>query len=135
MAVESAVVDRVAAETPPAETGCAHCGKAVRLITGTLSAWWVHDPGGHTVCNPQQAATSPRATPGPPAQQCANCGLEIENRGDPDMGGNHEIRWVHVPGGYTVCNPQQPNSPGATPGTAVEAQPGKDTKTPQPKDA
>jgi hypothetical protein len=48
-------------------------------------------------------------------QRCANCGLEIENRGDPDMGGNHEIRWVHIPGGYTICHPQQPNSPRATP--------------------
>jgi hypothetical protein len=76
-------VDRVAAETPPAETGCAHCGKAVRLITGTLAAWWVHDPGGNTVCHPQHAASSTRAEPGP----------------------------------------------------VVEAQPGKDTETPQPKEA
>jgi hypothetical protein len=83
MAVESAAVDQVAAETPPADTGCVHCGHPVRRITGTLATWWVHDPGGHTVCNPQQAATSPRATPGP----------------------------------------------------AVVAQPGKDTETPQPKEA
>lgn len=70
LAVESAVVDRVAAETPPAETGCAHCGKPVRRITGTLAAWWVHDPDGHTACHPQEAAASTRATPGPvpPAQ-------------------------------------------------------------------
>jgi hypothetical protein len=80
---ESAAVDRVAAETPPAETECAHCGKPVQLITGTLTAWWVHDPGGNTVCHPQQAASSPRAEPGP----------------------------------------------------AVEAQPGKDTETPHPKEA
>jgi hypothetical protein len=51
-------------ETPP----CANCGKPVRLITGTLATWWVHDPGGHTICDPQQAATSPRATPADPAQ-------------------------------------------------------------------
>lgn len=57
----------VAAETPQPET-CAHCGKHVRLITGTLTAWWVHDPGGNTVCHPQEAANSPRATPAAPAQ-------------------------------------------------------------------
>ena len=54
-------------ETPEAETGCAHCGKTIRLITGTLAAWWVHDPGGHTICVPEQAASSPRATPKPAA--------------------------------------------------------------------
>jgi hypothetical protein len=63
-------------------------------------------------------------TPRAETERCANCGREIENRGDPDMGGNHEIRWVHVPGGYTVCNPQQPNSPRATP--AAPAQPAKE---------
>lgn len=59
----------VAADTPPAET-CTHCGKPVRLIRGTLAAWWVHVPGGNTICFPQEAATSPRAEPGPvaPAQ-------------------------------------------------------------------
>jgi hypothetical protein len=60
---------RMAAETPQPETPpCAGCGKPVRLITGTLATWWVHDPGGHTVCFPQQAATSPRATPAVVAQ-------------------------------------------------------------------
>jgi hypothetical protein len=60
---------RMAAETPQPETvPCANCGKPVRLITGTLATWWVHDPGGHTICDPQQAATSPRATPAAPAQ-------------------------------------------------------------------
>lgn len=42
---------------------CARCGKTILRITGTLAAWWVHDPGGHTMCDPQQAASSPRATP------------------------------------------------------------------------
>lgn len=69
----SAVVDRVAAET-----GCAHCGKPVRRITGTLSAWWVHDPGGHTICHPQQAATSTRATPSPAVE--AQPGKDTEAR-------------------------------------------------------
>jgi hypothetical protein len=66
LAVEAAA-GRVAADTPPAET-CAHCGQPVRLITGTLAAWWVHDPGGNTICDPQQAASSPRATPAVLAQ-------------------------------------------------------------------
>ena len=61
---------RMAAETPQPETPpCANCGKPVRLITGTLATWWVHDPGGHTICDPQQAATSPRATPAVATQQ------------------------------------------------------------------
>lgn len=46
---------------------CAHCGKTIRLVTGTLAQWWVHEPGGHTICFPEQAASSPRATPRPAA--------------------------------------------------------------------
>ncbi|HET9382566.1 MAG TPA: nucleoside triphosphate pyrophosphohydrolase [Streptomyces sp.] len=42
---------------------CAHCGRAISRVTGTLAAWWVHNPGGNTICDPQQAANSPRATP------------------------------------------------------------------------
>lgn len=49
-------------ETPEPEAGCANCGKRVRRISGTLATWWVHDPGGHTSCHPQQP-NSPRATP------------------------------------------------------------------------
>ena len=44
---------------------CTHCGEPVRLITGTLSAWWVHDPDGHTACHPAHAAASTRAEPVP----------------------------------------------------------------------
>jgi len=55
---------RLAGETQQDEAAtCTHCGKAILRITGTLATWWVHDPGGHTVCDPKQAATSPRATP------------------------------------------------------------------------
>lgn len=57
----------VAADT----TGsCAHCGEPVRQVTGTLNVWWVHTPGGNTVCHSEHAATSTRAEPGPvvPAQ-------------------------------------------------------------------
>ena len=48
--------------------------------------------------------------------RCAHCGLEVEDRGHPFMDGNHEVRWVHVPGGYAVCHPQRPaDSSRATP--------------------
>ncbi|WP_032761208.1 hypothetical protein [Streptomyces alboviridis] len=58
---------------------CAHCGQPVTRVTGTLAAWWVHDPGGNTVCDPQRAASSTRATPervkhsGPDAEFCVLC--------------------------------------------------------------
>jgi hypothetical protein len=52
-------------EAPP--ESCAHCGEPVRCITGTLAEWWVHTPGGNTVCNPEHAGDSPRATPEPAA--------------------------------------------------------------------
>jgi hypothetical protein len=42
---------------------CAHCGQPISRVIGTLTTWWVHAPGGNTVCNPQHAANSPRATP------------------------------------------------------------------------
>jgi hypothetical protein len=49
----------------PESEPCAHCGKTIRRITGTLTEWWVHDPGGHAFCYPWQPASSPRATPQP----------------------------------------------------------------------
>lgn len=50
---------------------------------------------------------------------CRHCGKEIANKGQPSMGGNHEILWSHVPGG-TPCSPQQgADSPRAEP--AVQA--------------
>jgi endogenous inhibitor of DNA gyrase (YacG/DUF329 family) len=58
---------------------CAHCGQPVNRVNGTLAAWWVHDPGGNTVCDPQHAASSTRATPervkhsGPDAEFCVLC--------------------------------------------------------------
>ena len=61
-----ALLRRLADETPAAEAqpeSCAHCGQPISRITGTLAAWWVHDPGGNTVCHPEQAASSTRATP------------------------------------------------------------------------
>lgn len=53
--------------TEPEPESCVHCGKTIRCISGTLAQWWVHEPGGHTVCFPEQAASSSRATPKPAA--------------------------------------------------------------------
>lgn len=55
-----------------------------------------------------------------PATQCVHCWLEIEDRGDPGFG-TYTPRWVHIPGGYQTCNPQQPNSPRAAPPAAPAA--------------
>lgn len=53
---------------------------------------------------------------------CVHCGLDVENRGEPSMDGNHEIKWVHVPGGYRACYPQQgARSPLALPASTAEA--------------
>ncbi|MEU7384746.1 hypothetical protein AB0A91_33195 [Streptomyces sp. NPDC042207] len=65
---------RLADEAQPAETPgkfCAHCGQPISRVIGTLTAWWVHAPGGNTICDPEQAASSPRATlkPADEAQQ------------------------------------------------------------------
>ncbi|MGS2592048.1 hypothetical protein [Streptomyces hebeiensis] len=38
--------------------------------------------------------------------RCAHCGLQIEDRGDPGFG-TYTPCWVHIPGRYTVCYPQQ----------------------------
>lgn len=55
------------ATTEAEPVSCAHCGKTVRRITGTLTAWWVHIPGGQAMCQPWQPARSTRATPKPAA--------------------------------------------------------------------
>lgn len=70
---QTALLRRLAAEAQPTTKpepepeSCAHCGKTIRRITGTLTEWRVHDPGGHTMCVPELAASSPRATPRPAA--------------------------------------------------------------------
>ncbi|MBU5946765.1 hypothetical protein [Streptomyces sp. PAM3C] len=64
--VERDVLRRLADEPDNTQTtteSCAHCGQPVRRITGTLAAWWVHDPGGNTVCDWARPAHSTRATP------------------------------------------------------------------------
>ena len=51
-----------------------------------------------------------------PRTYCTYCAREIENRGEPNMGGPSRDGWVHIPGGYTVCYPQAgADSPRATP--------------------
>lgn len=65
---------RLADEQPttPGQTAesCVHCGMPIQHVTGTLAAWWVHLPGGNTICDPARAAASTRATP-PPAGPAA----------------------------------------------------------------
>lgn len=42
-------------------------------------------------------------------RHCVHCGLEVEDRGHPfitETSVFHSV-WVHVPGGYTACFPQQ----------------------------
>jgi hypothetical protein len=51
------------------------------------------------------------------SHRCAHCGRDVENRADPGFGGPGPDRWVHLPGGYTICHPQQTDSPRATPST------------------
>ncbi|WP_045562678.1 ParB N-terminal domain-containing protein [Streptomyces sp. FxanaA7] len=62
--VEVVPTDNEQTNPAPPDLRCTHCGKPVRLITGTLSKWWVHEPGGNTVCHPEHAAASTRAEPG-----------------------------------------------------------------------
>lgn len=65
------VDEKRAAETRPEP--CMHCGQPIRRVTGTLSAWWVHDPGGNTVCDWARAAASPRAAPSSGTHACSSC--------------------------------------------------------------
>jgi hypothetical protein len=56
--------------------------------------------------------------------ECANCWREVENRSTPNMGGPSHDKWVHVPGGFTVCFPQRgADSPRAEPKPAAVSQP------------
>jgi len=47
---------------------------------------------------------------------CAHCGLEIEDKAAPSIDGRQKPHWAHVPGGYSICYPQQASkSPRAEP--------------------
>lgn len=70
LADEASGARRAADDEQPDGTrpeSCAHCGKAILRRSGTLSVWWVHDPGGHTMCVPTAGGDSPCATPKPAA--------------------------------------------------------------------
>ncbi|WP_042400047.1 hypothetical protein [Streptacidiphilus carbonis] len=48
-------------------------------------------------------------------EHCRWCDREIEDKAEPAMGGPRPPRWVHYPGGYSICFPQQPGSTWAAP--------------------
>ncbi|MET9140528.1 hypothetical protein [Streptomyces parvulus] len=101
----TAELRRVAGETAATETqaeSCSRCGQPIRRVTGTLTAWWVHDPGGHTACDWARAAESTRATPkaaDEPATEAAH-GLSVQHA---------DALWdaVAVPGPDRPTYPQQ----------------------------
>ncbi|MEU0157960.1 hypothetical protein ABZ154_03705 [Streptomyces sp. NPDC006261] len=93
------------AQDPRYWTGVQHVTLGLRRLAGEAAAG----------VQPTTEGEAPLAT------QCTYCWLEIEDRGDPGFG-TYTPRWVHIPGGYQTCNPQQPNSPRATP-PAVPAAP------------
>jgi hypothetical protein len=122
MAVESAAVDRVAAETPPAETETVHaCPPDGSGLTPCCGRTPFELPRTDRISSEADAIT---CRPSALAQRCANCGVSIRQ-----VSGTLAAWWVHDPDGHTACHPQQADSPRATPGPAVEAQPGKDTET------
>ncbi|MFD6363794.1 hypothetical protein ACFWFX_28720 [Streptomyces roseolus] len=65
----------------------------------------VQDP--HEAATVRDAARQATGQDDTKPMPCQHCGREVEDRGDPSMDGNHRVLWVHVPGGYTLCNPQQ----------------------------
>lgn len=107
----SGAVVGVVADMTPAETvhACPPDGSGLTPCCGRTP---FELPSSDRISSETDAVT---CRPSALAQRCATCGLEIENRGDPDMGGRHEIRWVHVRSG-TACRPQDgADSPRATP--------------------
>ncbi|NUS25069.1 MAG: hypothetical protein HOV92_12715 [Streptomyces sp.] len=94
---------------------CAHCGQTIRRVPGTLASWWVHDPGGITACQPEQAASSHRATPkaavvraAEPADTQTPCG-PAPSQCDAESGepcANHEREQAHAEGEHCFCGPE-----------------------------
>ncbi|GAA2803388.1 hypothetical protein [Streptomyces showdoensis] len=116
-----AELDRIAAAhsagQPCSDLNCPRCFEA-QLTPGIRDA-------------ARQAAGQPTAYE---ALRCAHCGLEVEDKGDPSMDGNHHVRWVHVPGGYSICFPQQSaSSPRATPAAGLAAPTNHDTEVRPPR--
>ncbi|MFE1272095.1 hypothetical protein [Streptomyces sp. NPDC058758] len=94
--------------TPSLDGAVRHLVKAISAAGITTGSGDVYAQLAATVRD--AARTAARQTTGQddtkPAR-CQHCGREVEDRGDPSMDGNHRVLWVHVPGGYTLCNPQQ----------------------------
>jgi hypothetical protein len=85
---------------------------------------WFVTMSGHqfaALLREQQGLPTPAASDAVPRiAECANCWREIENRGDPNMGGPTRAHWVHIPGGFTVCFPHcGADSPRAEPRAAA----------------
>lgn len=59
---------------------------------------------------------------------CRWCGKEVEDKAEPGMGGPRPLRWVHYPGGYSICFPQQSGSPRAEPEERVAPEVTEDPK-------
>ncbi|WP_435279291.1 hypothetical protein [Streptomyces sp. 1222.5] len=104
-----------AAEAEP--ESCAHCGKTIRRITGTLAEWWVHVPGGQAFCYPWQPAKSPRATPKPaPAEQqpaaaddeetTTPCSSRPCNPAADELCDTHAAAHYHQLGEHAFCGPE-----------------------------
>jgi hypothetical protein len=91
-------------------TVCASCGED---RDGRMPAEAQQDPTQDGEARAGQPDTD-EETPG--RQECAHCWREVENRSEPNMGGPAHDKWVHVPGGFTVCFPQRgADSPRAEP--------------------
>lgn len=96
---------------------CAHCGTNVLRMSdpsmdGNHTVWWVHDPGGYTICYPQRAASSPRATPKaaagvrqdeprPSAPPCVHC---THPKGDHDGRADHRAKYSPLVAGEPWCH-------------------------------
>lgn len=61
---------------------------------------------------------------------CMHCRVAVENRSEPSMSGPPRPHWVHVPGGYSVCDPQNPLTTRATPMWVGNITEKKDDDTP-----
>lgn len=98
------------------EHRCAHCAAPIEnktepTWTGSAPKQWVHRPGGHSACFPQDGGHSPRAEPGLwhswPVPQHDTAG----NRHDVTLlqtAGGHRVRYIHEP----TCWCKQTEQPG-----------------------
>lgn len=101
-----------------------HLAVAAKRVEDTDNAPWapsqIIDPFQHTRETWAAVTGCQRLATAIPVPTCAHCGLEVEDRGHPvardGEGFGWYSNWVHVPGGYSICHPQQAAaSPRATP--------------------